>query len=118
MGILGLSARCITQCDFVMSNFNLSDDDVVNMDRTNSFVDASTFTGRQVKIRIAEAKTFLGGDMEAWAGEGVKCEVLRPGEGWRKGKVRLRMEFVPDEPDEPSPGLSDAVRSLSPNSEQ
>lgn len=80
-----------------MSNFNLNDDDVVQMNRTDSFVDASTFTGKQVKMRLAEAKNFFGGDMERWAGEGVKCEVLCPGENWQKGKVRLRMEFVPDE---------------------
>ncbi|MBD2130713.1 hypothetical protein H6F97_30835 [Microcoleus sp. FACHB-1] len=87
------------------------------MNRTESFVDASTFTGKQVRMRITEAKSFLGGDMEGWAGEGVKCEVLRPGKNWQKGKVRLRMEFVPDELNESTPGEPDAVRSPSPETE-
>jgi hypothetical protein len=91
-----------------MSNFNLNDDDVVQMNRTESFVDASTFVVRQARIRLVDAKNVIGGDMNAWAGEGVKCEILRPGERWQKGKVRLRLEFVPDEP---TPEESDAVRS-------
>ncbi|WP_066375925.1 MULTISPECIES: KGK domain-containing protein [unclassified Anabaena] len=29
--------------------------------------------------------------------EGLDCYVLAPGKTWRKGKIRLRFEFLPDE---------------------
>lgn len=36
-----------------------------------------------------------------WFDEGIDCEVLKPGtKGWQKGKLKLKvtLEFVPDEP--------------------
>jgi hypothetical protein len=45
-----------------------------------------------------------------WFKEGIECEFLKAstGGGWQKGKIRvreffLRLEFVPDVPDEPEP---------------
>lgn len=34
-----------------------------------------------------------------WCLDGVDSEVLVEGKGWRTGKVRLTMEFYPDEPE-------------------
>lgn len=35
-----------------------------------------------------------------WFSEGVECQVLKPdNKGWQKGKVRLSLEFCPDEPE-------------------
>lgn len=36
---------------------------------------------------------------DMWFAEGVECEVLSPGKDWRKGKVRVSLEFIPDEPE-------------------
>jgi hypothetical protein len=33
--------------------------------------------------------------------EGLACKVLRPQTAWQPGKLRLRLEFVPDEPESP-----------------
>lgn len=40
-----------------------------------------------------------------WLSEsGVRCKVLRTqGGGWKTGKIRFRLEFVPDEPEVPQP---------------
>ncbi|MDJ0736891.1 MAG: KGK domain-containing protein [Nostocaceae cyanobacterium] len=33
--------------------------------------------------------------------DGVECRILRAsGGGWKKGKVRLSLEFIPDEPEQ------------------
>lgn len=29
--------------------------------------------------------------------QGISCEMLRPGANWQKGKVKIRLEFCPDE---------------------
>jgi hypothetical protein len=31
--------------------------------------------------------------------EGAEVEILRPGQTWQRGKLRLRLEFVPDQPE-------------------
>lgn len=44
----------------------------------------------------------ISGRSPDWSGPGVDCEVLKPGaRGRRKGKVRIKvsLEFCPDEPD-------------------
>ena len=44
-----------------------------------------------------------GFDRSQWATTGVAAEVLTSSKGWRKGKVRLTVEFIPDKgEDEPS----------------
>ncbi|MBD1926490.1 hypothetical protein H6F74_09570 [Trichocoleus sp. FACHB-90] len=88
-----------------MSEFNLSDDDVVSMNLHVSLVGNQTF---KVSQFMHWFKQKVGGSAEVWTGEGVDCEVLisSTGGGWQPGKVRIRLEFVPDEPeldDEPEP---------------
>ncbi len=34
-----------------------------------------------------------------WCLNGVECEVLTPNKIWRKGKVKISLEFIPDEPE-------------------
>lgn len=50
-----------------------------------------------------------------WFANGLECELLsRAGGGWKKGKLYLRLEFVPDEPDPPD----SSALVLSPKSSQ
>lgn len=100
-----------------MIEFKLNDDDVVHMEHGQSMLNASTFRVGQFKQHFRGYKNALGPAIEAWISEGIKCEILRPGEGWQKGKVRLQVQFIPDEPNEPSdPSQLDAVLSPNPQS--
>jgi hypothetical protein len=49
-----------------------------------------------------------------WLDDGVECEILKPGNNWQKGKVRIKisLEFCPDEALEPPSPLDDIRRSL------
>lgn len=62
-----------------------------------------------------------------WGFEGVESEILSPGKGWRKGKIRLTLEFLPDEPEleeietnkeipQPESPLDDIRRMINENS--
>lgn len=47
--------------------------------------------------------------------EGIECEMLKPGaKGWQRGKVRLTLEFSPDEPEvgQEESGLDDIRRQI------
>lgn len=58
-------------------------------------------------------KRQLSSGFDRWIGDGVEGHVLQAnGSGWQKGKFRIRIEFVPDAPEqtnELTPDSSDAV---------
>jgi hypothetical protein len=97
-----------------MIEFELNDDDVVHMEPGQSMLSTSTFKVGQFKRHFRSCKSALGPAIEEWVSEGIRCEILRPGEGWQKGKVRLQVQFIPDEPDEPS-SLNQSSLVPSPN---
>ncbi len=96
-----------------MSNFQLNDDDVVSMESNWSVIGSKLFKLGWFKEGLGHLNTALG----KWVDEGIECEFLSAyGGGWLKGKIRLRLEFIPDEPESSNPEQTDAV--LSPNPEQ
>lgn len=95
--------------DLNQGEFNLNGDDVVDMYPAFSFAKAQLCTFTQLKQGL---HAFLRPVTSDWLDSGVECRILRvSGGGWQKGKLRLRLEFVPDEP--PPVQTTDAV--LSPN---
>lgn len=48
---------------------------------------------------ISDREPDWSDDNEGWFGEGLDCEALRfQRQGWQRGRVRIRLEFCPDEP--------------------
>ena len=90
--------------------FPFNDDDVISM-----APDITGNTGQILRIqnfRQAMRKN-LNNYAHQWLDQGIECEILSTdGGGWQKGRVYLRLEFIPNTPP-PSPGTSDAVRSPS-----
>jgi len=85
-----------------MSAFYLDPDDVISMQQSASLVTSSaTFKINQLKKTLQDR---VGSGIQAWIEDGVECELLSAsrGKGWQQGKIRIRIEFVPNEP-EPSP---------------
>jgi hypothetical protein len=89
----------------------LNNDDVVSMKSEYSVIGSNLFKLGWFKGGLER----ISGALSKWISDGVDCEILSVnGGGWQKGKLHLRLEFIPDEPDPPTP--SDLV--LSPNSDQ
>ncbi len=42
-------------------------------------------------------------EKKRWHSQGVRCKILKPGGYWKKGKIKIRisLEFCPDEPESP-----------------
>ncbi|UKO96049.1 KGK domain-containing protein [Nostoc sp. UHCC 0870] len=82
----------------------LNHDEVVTIepDTFNKLDIAKTF---KVRDLITAIKEYIGAEDTAEANlytQGLNCEVLKfTAQGWIKGKVRLALEFCPDEPDSP-----------------
>jgi len=54
---------------------------------------------------------------EMWLVDGVECEILSPGKGWQKGKLRINLEFYPsDEPEVPETPTSNQPETSQPQS--
>lgn len=69
-----------------------------------------------------KAKEFLEamksglGAPERWLEEGINCEVISPGKSWRKGRVRISLEFYPDESNSIEIPISDKSGTTQPES--
>ncbi len=80
---------------------NLDAEDVVFTGQSQMILEQSTykvseFTGSLQQI-LWRANPHVG---EAYSKEilstGIPCQVLKPEQKWRSGKLRLRLEFCPD----------------------
>lgn len=102
----------------------LNQNDVVTMEAQLSFSAGAICKVGQLQRAI---KNHLKDPLWMWIREkGVECEVLQvEGGGWQKGKMYLRMEFIPDTPEilkqnpstvggEPESPLADLRSQLNP----
>jgi hypothetical protein len=94
----------------------LNDDDVVSLARYLSLIETETFKAGQLKRGVQDRLRNAITDqsrkfVDDWFGHGVPCETLKAngGDGWKKGKVRIRLEFVPDKPE---PTSSEWLRKI------
>ena len=57
----------------------------------------------QCTFKVSEFLTIMQSKLpeEKLFTDGMDCEVLSAGKAWRKGKIRLRLEFCQNEPDLP-----------------
>ncbi len=76
-----------------------------------------TALNQQLKSQNVEIQTEFyaleveNGRNKKWFGEGIDCEILKIGaKGWQKGKLRIRVtvEFCPDEPEIPETPVSNS----------
>ncbi len=74
----------------------LNNDDVMSLSGEATFKAGSML--KVVQLYTAAAN-YLGSPHSNWFQEkGISCEVLKvEGGGWQKGKIRFRVEFIPDE---------------------
>ncbi|MDJ0674393.1 MAG: KGK domain-containing protein [Calothrix sp. MO_167.B42] len=74
----------------------LNDDDVVSMREKFSPIKSPVFQVQQV---VEEVVGNNGINVLDWSKNGVECEVIGSNTGgWKKGKVRFCLEFIPDQP--------------------
>lgn len=91
----------------------LSANDVITVETATNrnFIGHPTFKLTELIQRLGGA---MGGREEMkqeWFYDGVNCEVLSPHQKWRKGKIRITIEFIPETLDQPDPDL-DGLRQL------
>lgn len=87
------------------NNFErLESNDVISVNSNLILVNNPTFIVSEFRLALREMTLSylrsLNKGQEGWFGEGIDCKILKPGtKGWQKAKVRISLEFCPDEPD-------------------
>lgn len=81
----------------------LNDDEVLYVNRGRVLMPNPTFKVIELLDALAqlisETEADWTEDCEGWFTDGLPCEVLRFGnQGWQRGRVRLRVEFMPVNP--------------------
>lgn len=80
----------------------LEREDVVSVYSGQIFVNNRTFTVNEFIAAfmpiVKEKSAPLTEEKEKWFNEGLDCKILKPGaKRWRRGKVRISLEFEPEE---------------------
>ncbi len=81
----------------------LEREDVVSVYSNQILVNNRTFTINELIAALMPVVKKESGagwteDKEHWFHEGLDCKILKPGaKSWRRGKVRLTLEFTPEE---------------------
>jgi hypothetical protein len=79
----------------------LNDQDVISVDDKEKIViNHKTFTVKEF-LDLFFADYFSDDTAKKWFFDGVDCELLAPGKNWRKGKIKITLEFIPDEVESP-----------------
>lgn len=97
-----------------MEKFVLGDGDVVSTENAK-FGMSSTFKKQELLNRLRNAASASNHEIHrniySWVDtNGVNCQVLlESGGGWKSGRVRVTLEFVPDEIDSPLTDLREKL---------
>lgn len=95
----------------------LESDDVVSVNNNLILVNNPTFIVSEFRVALREMTLSylkrLNREQEGWFGEGIDCKILKPGaKGWQKAKVRISLEFCPDEPDSEEVQTSNQLETI------
>ncbi len=78
----------------------LSMDDVIASDKNNGIVSSETFKAQEAIMELARKADI---HWSLWTQNGMQCQIIGQNTGgWRKGKIRLCFEFIPNEPEPPT----------------
>lgn len=94
----------------------LSNDDVVSLPGNSFGLEKMSKLEHLLKKMEAWSHISNKTDEMTWFSEnGCKCEILRiNGGGWQKGQFRIRLEFIPDNPEAFQQKSSENVEQKSP----
>lgn len=77
----------------------------INFKENKSLFSIDTFVIKDLiaKIRMGFGYGLSEPEINQLFGKGVECNLLQPGAYWKKGKIKICVEFIPDETESESP---------------
>ena len=92
-------------------------EDVVSVYSNQILINNRTFTVSEILAALMPIVKEKSGntwteDKEQWFREGLDCKILKPGaKSWRRGKIRLTLEFTPEELEIPETAESSELQA-------
>jgi hypothetical protein len=81
-----------------MDIIKLSENDVISFEDFKPLGLAKTNKVSECQKKLGESLNNYGRDNDALLNPGIKCEILQLGsQEWKKGKIRVQFEFIPEE---------------------
>ena len=69
---------------------------VIN-DKDNVLINYHTYKAKDFLQKLAQNIDYSIG--KKWLSDGVDCEVLSPNQNWQKGKIKICLQFIPEQPE-------------------
>lgn len=81
------------------ANKFINGDEVISIDddQENILIDHRTYKSKDFLQKLAQNIHYSKG--EKWLTEGVACEILSPHQNWQKGKIKICLQFIPEQPE-------------------
>lgn len=80
-------------------NKNINGDEVISINdkEDNVLIDHHTYTAEEFLNRLGMHIDYHKKDK--WIEKGVPCKMLAPNQQWQKGKIKICLQFIPDQPE-------------------
>ena len=77
----------------------IRDDEVITITNhdDNVLIGHHTYQAREFLNRLG--KHIDRNKKKKWIDEGVPCKMLSPNQNWQPGKIKICLQFIPDEPE-------------------
>ena len=66
-------------------------------DKDNILIDYHTYKANNFLQELAQNVDYCKG--KRWVSEGVDCEILSPNQNWQKGKIKICLQFISEQPE-------------------
>ena len=63
----------------------------------NILLNHHTYKAEEFIARLAQSINY--NKAQKWLSDGVACEILSPNQNWQKGKIKICLQFIPEQPE-------------------
>ena len=89
------------EANLIMEETNkfISGDEVISIDDEDNNIVISHHTYKAEEFLDRLGKHIDRDKKEIWIEKGVPCKMLSPNQNWRKGKIKICLQFIPECPE-------------------
>ena len=74
-------------------------DEVVSIEKQEDQLLIKHPTYQAIEFLNELGNHIAGHKKEKWIDKGVPCKMLSPNQNWQKGKIKICLQFIPDQPE-------------------
>lgn len=81
------------------ANKFINSDEVISIDNEEDNVLIGHYTYKAEEFLNRLGKLIDHNKKEKWIDKGVPCKMLSPNQQWQKGKIKICLQFIPEQPE-------------------